>query len=70
MARQSLSSTWLPYTKSSLPRLGQVGRMEEDDVVQGIVVMRKGENPGEVIAALKDKIRISNKTPCRKTCES
>lgn len=42
--------------ESSLPRLGQVGRMEEDDVVQGIVVMRKGENPGEVIAALKDKI--------------
>ena len=42
--------------ESSLPRLGQVGRMEEDDVVQGIIVMRKGENPGEVIAALKDKI--------------
>lgn len=42
--------------ESCLPRLGQVGRMEEDDVVQGIVVMRKGENPGEVIAALKDKI--------------
>lgn len=25
-------------------------------MVQGIIVMRKGENPGEVIAALKDKI--------------
>ena len=43
--------------ESSLPRLGQVGRMEEDDVVQGIVVMRKGETPGEVITALKDKIK-------------
>ena len=42
--------------ESALPRLGQVGRMDEDDVVQGIVVMRKGENPGEVIAALKAKI--------------
>lgn len=42
--------------ESCLPRLGQVGRMEEDDVVQGIVVMRKGENPSEVITALKDKI--------------
>lgn len=42
--------------ESCLPRLGQVGRMEEDDVVQGIVVMRKGENPSEIIAALKDKI--------------
>ncbi len=42
--------------ESSLPRLGQVGRMEEDDVVQGIVVMRKEENPAVVIAALKEKI--------------
>lgn len=41
--------------ESCLPRLGQVGRMDEDDVVQGIVVMRKGENPGEVIKALKEK---------------
>ncbi len=48
--------------ESALPRLGQVGRMEEDDVVQGIVVMRKGENPGEVIAALKDKISIIETT--------
>ena len=31
--------------ESCLPRLGQVGRMDENDVVQGIVVMRKGENP-------------------------
>ena len=46
--------------ESCLPRLGQVGRMDEDDVVQGIVVMRKGENPGEVIASLKDKIEDLN----------
>ena len=47
--------------ESCLPRLGQVGRMDEDDVVQGIVVMRKGENPGEVIKALKEKIAYINK---------
>ncbi|GBU07670.1 copper/silver efflux system [Bacteroidales bacterium] len=46
--------------ESSLPRLGQVGRMEEDDVVQGIVVMRKDENPGLVIAELKSKIADLN----------
>ena len=46
--------------ESCLPRLGQVGRMDENDVVQGIVVMRKGENPGEVIANLKDKIEELN----------
>lgn len=44
-----------------LPRLGQVGRMAEDDVVQGIVIMRKGENPAEVIDALKAKIEYINK---------
>ena len=47
--------------ESCLPRLGQVGRMDEDDVVQGIVVMRKGENPGEVINALKTTIEDLNK---------
>ena len=46
--------------ESCLPRLGQVGRMDENDVVQGIVVKRKGENPGEVIANLKDKIEELN----------
>lgn len=38
------------------PRLGQVGRGDSRDVVEGIVVMRKGENPEHVIAALKEKI--------------
>ncbi len=47
--------------ESCLPRLGQVGRMDENDVVQGIVVMRKGENPGEVIDALKEKIEDISK---------
>ena len=43
--------------ESCLPRLGQVGCMDKDDVVEGIVVMRKGENPELVINALKDKIK-------------
>ncbi len=38
------------------PRLGQVGRGTENDVVEGIVVMRKGENSEKVIAALKEKL--------------
>ena len=37
-------------------RFGVLGRDHEDDLVQGIVLMRKGENPGEVIAGLKKKI--------------
>ena len=34
-------------------RLGVLGRDHEDDLVQGIVLMRKGENPGRVIEALQ-----------------
>lgn len=46
--------------ESALPRLGQVGRDHDPDVVEGIVVMRKGENPSEVIARLKEKITEVN----------
>ncbi|MCX2451839.1 CusA/CzcA family heavy metal efflux RND transporter [Pedobacter sp. PLR] len=46
--------------ESALPRLGQVGRDQDPDVVEGIVVMRKGENPGEVISRLKEKIKDIN----------
>ncbi len=42
--------------ESSLPRVGQTGLDGNDDVVEGIVVMRKGENPHEVLARIKDKI--------------
>lgn len=42
------------------PRLGQVGFNDEDDLVQGIVVMLRGENPSEVIHHLKEKIEDLN----------
>ena len=41
---------------SGLPRLGQVGRDLQNDVVEGIIVMRKGENPSEVIKRVRAKI--------------
>ncbi len=53
---------------SNLPRLGRVGRtdpidsaghrklVDQDDVVEAIVIMRKGENPTEVVQAVKKKI--------------
>ena len=37
-------------------RLGILGKDQEDDVVQGIVLMRKGENPGKVIEGVRKKI--------------
>ena len=58
---------------SNLPRLGHVGRTDaiidssgkktvsdEDDVVEAIILMRKGENPSEVMKALKEKIQKIN----------
>lgn len=45
---------------SSKPRLGQAGLNDEDDLVQGIVIMLRGQNPGEVIANLKEKIEELN----------
>lgn len=45
---------------SAKPRLGQVGLGNDDDLVQGIVVMLRGENPSEVIDKLKDKITDLN----------
>jgi heavy metal efflux system protein len=43
-------------TESHLPRLGQVGKDSLSDVVEGIVVMRKGLDPSEVINKVHDKI--------------
>ena len=45
---------------SSLPRLGQVGRDLQNDVVEGIIVMRKGENPSNVIKNVQAKINYLN----------
>lgn len=54
---------------SNVPRLGHVGRadpvtdsagkrtiVDQDDVVEAIVIMRKGENPSKVVQAVKKKI--------------
>ncbi len=47
----------------ALPRVGRVGLDENDDVVEGIIVMRKGENPAQVLARVKAKIaEINEKT--------
>lgn len=48
--------------EASATRVGQVGLNEKDDVVEGIVVMRKDENPGEVLARVKTRISELNAT--------
>ncbi|GAB3919820.1 efflux RND transporter permease subunit [Larkinella terrae] len=47
-------------SESALPKLGQAGRDKQNDVVECIIVMRKGENPSEVIENVKAKINELN----------
>lgn len=48
--------------ESAMPRVGQAGFGKNDDVVAGTIVMRKGENPREVLTAVKAKIdELNNK---------
>ncbi|MEP7108157.1 MAG: CusA/CzcA family heavy metal efflux RND transporter [Ferruginibacter sp.] len=44
------------------PRLGQVARDQHEDVLEGIIVMRKGENPSEVLDAVRAKVVELNST--------
>ncbi|MEI7676843.1 MAG: CusA/CzcA family heavy metal efflux RND transporter [Bacteroidales bacterium] len=46
--------------EGAMPRVGQAGLGKDDDVVEGVVVMRKGENAREVLARVKAKINELN----------
>ncbi|WP_317169419.1 efflux RND transporter permease subunit [Mucilaginibacter humi] len=46
--------------ESGLPRLGQVSRDKQKDVIEGIIVMRKGENPAEVLDRVRAKVKDLN----------
>ncbi len=45
---------------SNMPRLGKVGLDTAADVVQGVVVMRKGKNPQEILIGIRAKIEELN----------
>ena len=44
----------------SVPRQGVIGQDDEDDIVTGIVLMRKSENPSSVLAAVKTRVDMLN----------
>jgi len=44
----------------AVPRQGIVGQDDDDDIVNGIVLMRKGENPSLVLARVKEQIELLN----------
>src|SRR3954470_18657635 len=46
----------------AVPRQGVVGQDRDDDIVTGVVLMRKGENPSQVLKAVKDKVEQLNAT--------
>jgi cobalt-zinc-cadmium resistance protein CzcA len=45
---------------SAVPRQGLVGQDDEDEIVSGIVLMRKGENPSAVLTAVKSAVDAIN----------
>ncbi|MFZ9678736.1 MAG: efflux RND transporter permease subunit [Quisquiliibacterium sp.] len=45
-----------------IPRQGVAGQDDDDDIVYGMVLMRKGENASEVLQAVKDKIESLKST--------
>jgi len=47
---------------SAVPRQGLVGQDGDDEIVSGILLMRKGENPSEVLSAVKAAVAAVNAT--------
>lgn len=46
--------------EAGLPRQGMVSRDKQLDVIEGIIVMRKGENPSEVLERIEAKVKDLN----------
>lgn len=44
----------------SVPRQGVIGQDDDPDIVSGVVLMRRGENPGVVLKAVKDRVAQLN----------
>src|SRR5205807_1449012 len=44
----------------AVPRQGITGQDADDEAVTGVVLMRKGENPSEVLRALKARVETLN----------
>lgn len=55
-----LVSSVADVKEGGLPRLGQVSRDRQKDVIEGIIVMRKGENPAAVLDKIRAKVTDLN----------
>ena len=52
------------------PRLGQFGYMNQDDAVEGVILMRTGEKTQNVLKRLKPRPRNSTIKSCPRTSKS
>ena len=52
-----------------MPRQGIIAQDKDDEIVSGIVLMRKGENPSDVLAAIKEKVATLNRSVLPKGVE-
>ena len=58
-------------TIGAVPRQGVIGQDDDPDIVTGIVLMRKGENPAVVLEAVKEKVDAAQSHACcPKACRS
>ena len=58
-------------TIGAVPRQGLVGQDDEDEIVTGIVLMRKGENPSEVLDGGQGARRRAERVdPAARACRS
>ncbi|MBX9810326.1 MAG: CusA/CzcA family heavy metal efflux RND transporter [Burkholderiales bacterium] len=46
----------------SVPRQGVIGQDDDPDIVTGVVLMRRGENPAEVLEAVKQRVEQLNRS--------
>ena len=47
-------------TVGAVPRQGVLGQDDDDDIVNGIILLRKGENPSYVLAGIKERVKQLN----------
>jgi cobalt-zinc-cadmium resistance protein CzcA len=56
-------------TIGSVPRQGVIGQDDDPDIVSGVVLMRKGENPAVVLDAVKARVERLNKSGLPRSVE-
>jgi len=62
MARRCWCPTWRTITVGNEPRLGVAGQDNDDDIVQGIVLMRRGAETLPTLRAVEKEVERINRS--------